>query len=81
MMDDKTPKLYSFRDEKDTLFETDNYEVAYDKQVHYMLGDRKSLNYKIIFKTDGVTIRDFGHETIRLHIIDKSFDNKGTKNV
>lgn len=75
----QSPTLYSFRDDKDVLFETENYEIAYDKQIQYLLGDKKALSYKVVSKSGGTTVRDFGHETIRLHMISKNIDTSGSR--
>lgn len=60
---------YIFMEDENILFESTFYEDIYFKQIEYLEGDRSKLSYRNKEKSEDLTIRSFGHPTIKLHII------------
>ena len=60
---------YIFMEGENILFESTIYEDIYFKQIEYLEGDRSKLSYNNKEKSEDLTIRSFGHPTIKLHII------------
>lgn len=61
---------YVFKQGDEVIFESEDYEKVYDKQVK-LVGGKSELTYSTVSKTGDIEIRNFGHPDILLYIIKK----------